>query len=157
MPAVTFKPMDGQEYQVYLAHAVVEYAKDKVSVGAWPEGEALALSKTEYARYLPQGVDTPGQHLFCILNDVGTQVGVIWFGSLEKMPDCTFLFDFEIAPEYRRAGYGYESLKLLDEYARRLGSKTLELHVFGKNPAALALYQKAGYMITDINMRRDLA
>jgi ribosomal protein S18 acetylase RimI-like enzyme len=44
----------------------------------------------------------------------------------------------------------------LEELARGMGIREVALHVFGHNHAARALYEKAGYEITNINMTRTL-
>jgi len=49
-----------------------------------------------------------------------------------------------------------QALQALDEEIRRSGLKRVELHVFGHNRSAQALYQKAGYTVVDLVMARSL-
>jgi ribosomal protein S18 acetylase RimI-like enzyme len=43
---------------------------------------------------------------------------------------------------FRRRGYASRTLELVE--ARELGAKSVELHVFGYNQGAQALYEKVG-------------
>ena len=62
-----------------------------------------------------------------------------------------------IYEEYRRRGYGRQTLAALDEKAKELGLDTISLHVFGHNQAAIALYQQAGYQTTSLYMAKKLS
>lgn len=149
-------PMTAEEYQAYLERAVREYAADKVRAGNWPEEEALERSRSEYLRHLPQGIETPGQYVLNILNDAAEQAGFLWYGRLENLPQTAFIFDFEVYAPFRRRGYARQALEELEMRAKKEGFRQIELHVFGFNTAARALYLQSGYIETNINMRRDI-
>ena len=113
------------------------------------------MNESDYQKYLAYAIQEYATDKFKS-GFMTMEVGIIWYGTVEKAPGALFLFDFEIWTQYRRNGYGRSSLELLEKKAREEGWKQLELHVFGHNSAAIALYQQAGFEITDINMRKGL-
>ena len=66
------------------------------------------------------------------------------------------IYDFLIYEEHRRKGYGKQTLVALEEKVKELGIETIALHVFGHNQAAIDLYQKTGYKMTNIQMQKKL-
>lgn len=60
-----------------------------------------------------------------------------------------YLFSLETRPEYRRQGLTLTFLNRLVQILRRAGYHTLLLQVSGSNQAALKLYQKTGFQITE--------
>lgn len=151
-------PMRAEFYPAYLEAAVAAYAEDKIAAGRWPRADALALSRAEFARLLPQGPVTPEHHLFEILDAAGSDhVGVLWIAVIvEHSIRLAFVYDLAIVPERRRLGHATRALAALEPVARGLGLSHIGLHVFGHNAGALALYRKAGYRVTDLNMVKRL-
>lgn len=152
--------MTAARYEDWHDRAIREYADDKARAGNWPAEEALSRSQDEFSRLLPDGLATPDNWLFSIENaENGTAVGIIWLAALPEQGGAgrrAFIYDFEIDAAYRRRGYGTEALKALDEKAREMGFAEIGLHVFGHNLPARALYEKAGYEVTNVNMSRRL-
>jgi RimJ/RimL family protein N-acetyltransferase len=163
---VTLEPISPAEYKTWLTQAIRGYADDKVSSGSWDADEALDRSAAEFHRLLPDGPDTPDNFVFSLTapkpNGKGgdeaapVSVGVLWFARPPWKPPVAFIYDFLIYEPYRRHGYGAEALQALEEKVRALGLDTIGLHVFAHNSAARALYEKAGYTATDINMAKKL-
>ncbi|MGH3034463.1 MAG: GNAT family N-acetyltransferase [Gaiellaceae bacterium] len=50
-----------------------------------------------------------------------------------------------VAQSHRRRGIGRALMQAAEEWAREAGVRTLELHVFPHNAAAIALYESLGY------------
>ena len=82
---ITLRPMTDEEYQAYLALAVDDYAEEHVRAGNWTAEEAHAQAEAEYARYLPDGIRTEGQHLFqFVAEDEAAPVGMGWLAVSER-------------------------------------------------------------------------
>lgn len=62
---------------------------------------------------------------------------------------CICLHHVEIDPDYRRQGYGAEFLTMLLSALSASGIRKVILQVPDSNEAALALYKKAGFRITE--------
>lgn len=114
-------------------------------------------SRKEYESLLPQGLSTPGHHLFSIVRLADRKaVGMLWFG-IERAPrPAAFVYNIEIFKGFRRRGYAGQAMKLLEEETRRLDLDSIRLHVFGHNGAALALYDGLGYVATNVMMRKQV-
>ena len=153
---VSLRGMTEKEFQTFLAESIPEYAAEKVKAGNWDSDVALARSRDEHAKLLPEGLTSPNQHLYTVELD-GNPVGRLW---LSVDPDVAggagFIYDLFVAESFRRRGIAALAMQLLEKEARRLGLGNLALHVFGYNLAARALYQKLGYEITNINMSKPL-
>lgn len=146
--------MSKADYQAYLQQAIVGYAEEKVKAGNWDEKSALQRSADDFERYLPQGEQTPGNYLNILVDEDQEEVGFIWFSVINNAQRILFLYDFEVVEKHRRKGYALQSLNILEEKARELGCGQIELHVFGFNTGAQSLYSKAGFQVTNINMRK---
>jgi RimJ/RimL family protein N-acetyltransferase len=152
-------PMTQPEYDPWLARAITDYADDKVRAGAWEAGEAQERSRADFQKLLPDGLASPDNYLYSIWSDdapLDTPVGVLWIAVLPRQPALAFVFDFIVFELYRRRGYGRQALRALEDKVRALGLDTIGLHVFGHNQGAIALYEKAGYEITDINLAKKV-
>ena len=156
---VHLNPMTESEYQAYRKGAVEEYARERVREGDWQPADALHKAEQEFLRMLPQGVNTQNQYLLSIQADqTDLNLGMLWFAVRGTAPHlAAFIYDFMIYEPFRQRGYGTQALRALDDKARELGIATISLHVFGHNQAAIALYQKAGYEITNLQMAKKLS
>jgi len=67
------------------------------------------------------------------------------------------VYDVYVRPEHQRKGHAGRAFAALEVEAHRLGLTGIALHVFGHNAGAQALYQKLGYVPTNINMFKPLA
>jgi ribosomal protein S18 acetylase RimI-like enzyme len=68
-----------------------------------------------------------------------------------------FVYDLEIAPEFRRQGHARRSFLALETLVAELGIDHIGLHVFSFNVGAQALYESLGYQVTGINMQKSLS
>lgn len=147
------RPMTGPEYAAWLAEAIPDYAADKVASGQWSAQASLELSAREYEELLPQGLDTPDNHFFTIVDGQGSAVGVLWFAvQLRFDARIAYVFDVGIRPEHQRMGHASRAFSALEEEVRRLGLSGIALHVFGHNTGAQALYAGLGFQPTNIHM-----
>ena len=156
---VQLVPMTESEFQMYCKSAVENYAQEHVKAGDWHPSDALQRAEKEFQRLLPDGLASKNHHFFSIQDDrTGENVGMIWFAvRSEALRPLAFIYDFLIYQEFRRRGYGEQAFVQLEEKAKELGLDKISLQVLGHNKAAIALYQKAGYEITDLHMEKKLS
>ncbi|MGE5337002.1 MAG: GNAT family N-acetyltransferase [Gemmatimonadota bacterium] len=151
-------PMTEAEYAEFVAQTVVAYAADKVASGEWLPHESLALAQKVFDELLPQGLATPGNHLFTIRprRDLAA-VGRLWFAVQERAGKrIAYVYDVGVQPQHQRQGHASGAFFALEAEAARLGLSGIALHVFGHNAAAQAMYVKLGFHVTDINMYKPV-
>lgn len=149
----TLVPMSESEYAAYVEEAIPSYAAEKVASGQWTQEESLALSKKSLDELLPQGQQTPDNHLFTILDGRSVPVGMLWVAAQSRAGQrIAYVYDVSIKLEHRRKGHAAGAFIALESKVRELGLSGVALHVFGHNVAAHALYVKLGYAATNINM-----
>jgi ribosomal protein S18 acetylase RimI-like enzyme len=156
---VRLVPMSQDEFAAYLEFAVDHYAQEHVRAGNWSPEQARKLSEDSYRSLLPDGVATPDQYLHTIQDQtLGEKVGLLWFAVEEQAgAPRAFLYDIRIEEACRRRGYATEALQALEAKVRELRLAMIELHVFGHNDAARAMYEKLGYQVTDLRMSKTLS
>lgn len=149
--------MSEPEFTLWLARAIPVYAAEKVASGQWAETESLALSQEEHNKLLPQGLASPDNHLFSIVDTAGEPVGTLWFAVKTRFSSrIAYVFDVSIFPDRRRQGHAHRALIALEAEVRRLGLAGIALHVFGHNAAARALYAGLGFQPTSINLYKPV-
>ncbi len=155
---VGLRPMTEAEFADYRAHAVRNYADEKVRAGNWNAKEAYRLAEETLDMLLPEGAATPEHHLFRIERRDGTSVGWLWLAErVEANADRhAFVYEILIFDGFRRQGYGRAAMEAAEAKARELGLDTIKLHVFGHNTAARALYADLGYAETNVMMEKRL-
>ncbi|PWI25104.1 GNAT family N-acetyltransferase [Kurthia sibirica] len=145
--------MTKQAFADYLPLAISQFAEEKVLAGNWTANESVQLSQETFANLLPNDENTKDHHLFSIQQDL-LLVGMIWLH--QSSTTASFIYDFIIFDEFQRKGYGEQAMKLLEIEARKLGIEEIGLHVFGHNNGAIKLYNKLGYITTNISMTKKI-
>ncbi|MNW26025.1 putative N-acetyltransferase YycN [compost metagenome] len=158
---IQLRHMNAAEYERFIQRLIRDFAADKVQAGTWTEEEAPQLAEDSLHKYLPQGLDTPDAYLYVITlreQQADEQsIGIIWFNITDTpMGTEAFILEFWIEDAYQGQGYAKQTLLALDEEARRRGIRKIGLHVFGHNTRAFELYKKMGYVVTDIQMSKEL-
>jgi GNAT superfamily N-acetyltransferase len=146
------------EYAAYLDFTIPEYALEHTAAGNWRPDEALEKARQSYQELLPQGIHTPDQYLYTLIEQKsGEKVGLTWLAVLKNVNQTkAWVYDLLIYPEQRRKGYGEQTMRLLEAQARQLGAARIELHVFGSNAVARRLYERVGYHEVDVVMAKNL-
>lgn len=153
----TLLPMPPESWPEFLEEAVAGYARENITSGRWAADEALANSRAEFDRLLPQGLATPGQHLHQIIDDGGSRVGFIWFAELGSGATRTaYVYNVHVKPEHRRRGHALAAFQVVERLAASMGLASIGLHVFAANQGAQALYRSLGYQVTGLTMRKPL-
>ncbi|HWH81134.1 MAG TPA: GNAT family N-acetyltransferase [Burkholderiaceae bacterium] len=151
--STTLRAMTPAEFAAWREAAIPGYAADKVASGQWAAPDALALSAKEYDELLPQGLATPDQHFYAIVDAQGAPVGTLWFAVKTKFgAPIAYVFDVRIDAALRRRGHARATFVALEGEVRRLGLRGVALQVFGHNAAARALYAGLGYEPTNISL-----
>jgi ribosomal protein S18 acetylase RimI-like enzyme len=152
-------PMTAEEYENYLERMAPDYAREHVEAGNWPaEGAVERALKEMREVYLPQGVNTENQFLFTLVDpEIGQPVGMLWYGIVGKVDRRqAFVYDVIVDEAYRRRGYGSQAFEKMEERVKAAGIGLIGLHVFGYNTGARKMYEKLGFEVTDIMMRKWL-
>jgi len=154
---IALRAMTEPEYAAYLDFTIPEYAREHMEAGNWLPDEALEKARQSYQQLLPQGIATPDQYLWVLVDEAGSRIGIAWLGLFRKATHIeAWVYDLFIDPEQRRKGYGEQAMRLLEEQARRLGAVKIGLHVFSSNLTAHKLYTRVGYHDVDVVMTKNL-
>jgi RimJ/RimL family protein N-acetyltransferase len=157
-PNVTLVEMDEMSFRGYTDHLVRDYAADKVKAGVWPADEAEDRAAKEVEGLLPDGTFTRDHYLYSVRDEsVPAEVGILWISPRNSGAGRTlWIYDIIVHEGFRRRGYASRILHLVEDKARKLGAAKVELHVFGHNHGARALYKKLGYTPTSIVMAKPV-
>jgi len=158
MKTVQLVPMAEADFKAYRAQVIPEYADEQVRTGNWTPQEARARAEQQFQELLPKGVATEHHYLFSVLAaENGAKVGLLWVALNARGGRRTaFIYDCVVFEAHRRQGYGQAALRALEAMARGWSVQSIGLHVFAHNTGAQALYQKAGYVVTDRQMSKRL-
>jgi ribosomal protein S18 acetylase RimI-like enzyme len=149
-------PLTDPELAEYLASAVPDYAREAARSEDLAPDEAQRTAVAAYARLLPDGLRTENQFLFSVREVAsGNRVGLLWFArKTQGARTWLWIYDIIVDPAFRGRGYGERVLGLAEEEARARGASSVELHVFGHNAVARRLYERTGYQVTNLTMRK---
>ncbi|MHB8245909.1 MAG: GNAT family N-acetyltransferase [Acidimicrobiales bacterium] len=150
--------MTSPEFDVFRSRLIESYAADHVRAGNWNADEAGERSASEIEQLLPEGAKTPGMLILTAETSEGDVVGHLWV-ALELRPGSgggAWIYDIEIAAQYRGRGYGRALLRAGETECAQSGVSVLGLNVFGANAVARHLYESAGYEVTSVQMRKRL-
>jgi len=155
---IRLDPMTEEEFQLFLARSIPDYAAENVRAGYWTDQESLEKSRQEHSKLLPNGVHTESHHLFTLVEtELGMGIGILWLHARTNLPHPSgFIYNIELDENQRGKGYGKQAMLALEDKARELGLKALGLHVFAHNATAIGLYEKAGYRTKSLNMMKEL-
>ncbi|CNI58868.1 GNAT family N-acetyltransferase [Yersinia bercovieri] len=158
---VTLRTMLAEELGDYRNIFITEYAQDLVSNSDYSAEKALAYATHSFDNYLPEGVNSPSDHLFCIENRDNISgeeqlVGYLWYG-LGKEDSAAFIKDFYVLPPCQRQGYGSACLAALEKQLIAQGVFEIKLRVAADNPQAKRLYEQMAFAVTGFNMSKSLA
>ena len=150
--------MTQEEYADYRSRSEQGYADEMAAAGELDLAGALARSKVEFAQLLPDGLDSPGMHLWTAESgDPAEPVGLGWIELRRRAAGVSaWIYDIRVNPSRRGEGLGRGIMDGLHDEARELGATSISLNVFGHNTTAIHLYDSLGYRVTAQQMKRDL-
>jgi ribosomal protein S18 acetylase RimI-like enzyme len=149
---IRFARMSRAEFVAFEVRSIRAYAAFQVAGRLWTRRGAAARAAKAIRELLPHGLETPGHHCWTI-RDRATEAPVGWLWCAESDASGQrelYIFDVEIVAEFRGRGYGRATLRALETWARRRRIAFIRLRVHAHNTVARALYEKAGYTISDL-------
>ncbi len=152
---ITFRPMRPDEFAAYSAYFIPEFAADLAANFGLSPPEATAEATRDLAAHLPQGPQTPGQDLYCILGAAGGVVGYLWF-ERQAANTRAFLMDFHILPPFQGLGIAGQALAAWESALSDTGVRDVRLRVSPDNPRALRTYESAGFRVTGLAMAKPI-
>lgn len=154
--SVRLSPMSLAHFVVYRDVAEEMYAQDIRASGAMPEPEAREKAEIDFAKLLPDGLDTK-DHYFWTAREGDAEVGMVWLGITQKSDGLhAFGYDFMVPEHLRRRGYGRAIMVAAEKLCKQRGVISVGLSVFGFNAGAQALYEQMGFEVTAIKMTKTL-
>ncbi len=152
---IHFEPIPEKDFTDYWNYAVESWTIDMKRAGLIDKNTSLREADAQVRKFIPKGLKTPG-HYFLYVFDKDTRVGKVWVEIRKRGELEAFLWDIAIDEKYRGKGYGKESMRLLEDFAKEKGAKKISLNVFGYNDIARNLYMKSGYREAAITMMKEL-
>ena len=152
---IRLRKMQDGEFQDYLAYFIPDYAAEISSNYDVEMKVARARAEQEVEEDLGQGVESPGQDLFCIVSDEARVVGYFWCKP-GVGGETVFISDFCILPSYRGQGYAKLALAALEAEYAGAGHSDIRFRMAADNERAHHLYLAAGFHVTGVNMRKSI-
>ena len=142
--------MTDDEYVRWVARSVAGYADSFVQNKTMTHEEARQRSEHDFAELLPDGRDTPEQHLWTVADaGTGAPVGSLWINVRDRgIGRAALVYDIEMDETQRGKGYGRATMLAGEVAAKELGATTMGLNVFGFNTTAINLYTSLGYEVS---------
>ena len=154
---ITLQPMQKSEFANYLKTSIPNYAEEKQRGENLTAEQAMKVANDSFDKLLPQGLETPDQFLFTVVDEKKTAIGTLWFAKKsDGGKPHAWIFDIVLEPAARGKGYGKQLMTLLETEVKKVGLKSIGLHVFGHNTVAASLYEKSGFSVTNKIMRKEL-
>ncbi|MCP5070765.1 MAG: GNAT family N-acetyltransferase [bacterium] len=148
-PVIRLEEMTGAAFDDYMDVVTPTYADAVSKARGIARNEALASARRQLDTLLPDGRDTAGQHFKTLRSASGDRLGILWYATrFDAPPAHLFIYDIVIDKANRGQGLGTAVLQWLDEEARRVGAKEIQLHVFASNSGAIRLYERMGFVTT---------
>lgn len=155
MSIVHFETIPEEDFTEYWDYTVESWTRDMKRVGLIAKNTTQEEADAIVRKSIPNGFETPG-HYFFYVYDKNVRVGKIWVEIRKRGEMEAYLWDIYIDVEYRGKGYGKESMKVMENFARDKGAVKISLNVFGYNKIARSLYDKVGYIDAAITMTKVL-
>jgi ribosomal protein S18 acetylase RimI-like enzyme len=152
---ITLRPMTSAEFEAFKSKLIPEYARDIARNHDMSPDDATAFATRQIEGMLSAGLDTPRQRLYVIEHSTEGAIGSLWV-DVDESKRRAFIAEIVIDESFRGRGHGRAALEALERIVQPLGIRQIELHVFGDNAPAIALYRRLGYRVTGLNMQKSL-
>lgn len=155
---ILLRPMREDEYPAYLEYFIPDYAQEIASNYPLSGQDPTAKAEQEIAMQLPNGVNTPGQVLLCLIDPVdsaGRHVGYLWYKP-DFVQRSVFIYDFYIFNAYQGQGLAKKALRAFELDLQEQGFEQIKLRVAADNVRARHVYETTGFGVTGINMSKAI-
>ena len=149
---IALRPLREDEFAAWDAAHRAQYARGLVEHAGLSPSDAAAKVERDIPFVLPQGLDTPGVHVWAVEDD-GRRVGTVFLGVRDG---AAFLYDITIDESERGRGVGRAAMTALEAEVRALGHDRVALNVWGGNDVARGLYRSLGYTEDSVHMSKPL-
>lgn len=154
-----FRPMREDEYPDYLTYFIADYAQEIATNYRLSLEDAFTRAAQEITVDLPEGVNTPGHILLCLIattHQTAQHVGYLWYQPDTAMR-TVFIYDFHIFSVCQGQGLGKKALRAFEQRLQEQGFTQIRLRVAGDNARARHVYEASGFGITGINMSKTIS
>lgn len=86
----------------------------------------------------------------------GQAQGFIWAYRMEEPSDCVMIVSLYVAEDYRRQGIATNLKKMLEEWCKSKGVKTIKTTTHYNNKSMIELNKKLGYVPGMVHMSKTL-
>ena len=119
-----FIEMTDNEYSHFTERCILSYSQDLIKSGLSSKEAALNDAKNAVSELIPQGKQTEDSFIYKVINSENEYVGTIWYKEHETETEViAFICDFLIFKEFRKRGYGRQTLLLLEDEVKKKGNK----------------------------------
>lgn len=144
--------MEPDEYHRWYEQSVAGYADDLAESGRCSRDEAMDRARQQFAELLPDGMQTERTWLLVVLDEGGTDVGVLWIGPHPQRAGHAWVYDIAIHEPHRGRGLGRAAMHAAERVVQQAGMAGIGLNVFGFNEPARKLYDSLGYRVVATQM-----
>jgi GNAT superfamily N-acetyltransferase len=144
---LTLEEKAPDERRVYLELTIADYRKELLDSG---------LSLDEAEENIARNSSLFEDQFFLNVLLEGEKVGTLWLGLRNGVGPDWWIFDVVIDEPHRGTGLGRPTLRAAEDFVTSRGGTRLGLNVFGPNDVARHLYDAAGYVVSTLQMYKDL-
>jgi GNAT superfamily N-acetyltransferase len=153
---IELRTLSEDSYDRFMVELQDRYAKDRMESNLLSEEEAIEFTQNQWSSFLPDGRTTEGHFFFDLINSSdNSSTGVSWL-FINKGNRSSFIFELFLAPELRGMGLGKSALRVLEDFAKSQGARTLGLNVFASNDRAKSLYTGFGFRDVSTDMIKSI-
>ena len=144
-------PMSTEEREQYGIRMARGYAEEMVDAAGVSEQEAYAIATAHMELDLSEDA---AEHCYRIVAAQSRETvgeAAIVLGGADA-----FLLDFRVETRFHGKGYGSAAMRRIERMASESGASQIRLHVFARNDAARSLYERRGFDVVSLQMRKTL-
>ena len=95
----------------------------------------------------------PDRYMAAVAWESDERIGAVWLRGAGEVTARYFTLGLAVVPEHQRQGIGTFLMEYALDFCRRNGGRQVQLKVHPNNEAALRLYRRFGFEVTNLDMR----